>query len=54
MGAGIGAVGGAAAGLAAVLVTRGPDLILPKGTTLEMVLDRELRYEPRELAGQPE
>jgi hypothetical protein len=54
MGAGIGAVGGAAAGLAAVLVTRGPDLILPKGTTLEMVLDRELRYEPRELDVQPE
>jgi len=49
MGTGIGALGGAAAGLAAVLVTRGPDLILERGTTLEMVLDRELRYEPREL-----
>lgn len=53
MGAGIGALGGAAAGLAAVLVTRGPDLILPKGTILEMVLDRELRYDPRELPTQP-
>ena len=53
MGAGIGAVAGAAAGLIAVLATRGPDLILPKGTTLEMVLDRELHYESRELlAGQ--
>ena len=49
MGTGIGAIGGAVAGLAVVLVTRGPDLILPKGTTLEMVLDRELRYDPREL-----
>jgi len=49
MGAGIGAAGGAAAGLAGVLLTRGPDLILPKGTTLEMVLDRELRYDPSEL-----
>jgi hypothetical protein len=49
MGAGIGAIGGAAAGLAAVLATRGPDLILEKGTTVEMVLDRDLRYAPREL-----
>jgi len=53
MGTGIGAIGGAVAGLAVVLVTRGPDLILPKGTTLEMVLDRELRYDPRELGMQP-
>jgi hypothetical protein len=52
-GAGIGVLGGAAAGLAAVLVTRGPDLVLPKGTTLEMVLDRQLHYEPRDLAVQP-
>jgi len=49
MGAGVGAVGGAAAGLAGVLLAHSPDVILPKGTTLEMVLDRELRYEPREL-----
>lgn len=49
MGLGAGAVGGAAAGLAFVLLARGPEVILPKGTTLEMVLDRELRYEPREL-----
>ncbi len=50
MGAGIGVIGGAATGLIAVLATHGPDVILPKGTTLEMVLDRELRYEPGELA----
>ena len=53
MGAGIGAVGGAVAGLAAVLATRGPDLVLPRGTTVEMVLDRELRYDPRELLPPP-
>jgi type IV secretion system protein VirB10 len=53
MGAGFGVVGGAAAGLAEVLLTRGPDLILPKGTTLEMVLDRELRYDPGELIARP-
>ncbi len=49
MGAGVGAIGGAVAGLAIVLLARGPEVILPKGTTLEMVLDRELRYDPREL-----
>ncbi len=49
MGAGVGAVGGAAAGLAGVLLAHSPDVILPKGTTMEMVLDRELRYEAREL-----
>ena len=49
MGVGVGAVGGAAAGLAGVLLSHGPDVILPKGTTLEMVLDRELRYAPAEV-----
>ena len=41
-GAGIGAGAGAVAGLGAVLLTRGPDLRLDKGTTLEMVLERAL------------
>ena len=50
MGAGIGAIGGAAAGLVGVLVSRGPDLILPRGTTIEMVLDRELHYAATEVA----
>lgn len=49
MGAGIGAATGAAAGLAGVLLSRGPDLVLPKGTTVEMVLDRALQFEAREL-----
>jgi type IV secretory pathway VirB10-like protein len=39
-GVGIGAGAGAVAGLGAVLLTRGPDLTLAKGTTLEMVLER--------------
>jgi hypothetical protein len=39
-GAGIGAGAGAAAGLAAVLLTRGPELELPRGTTVDVVLDR--------------
>ena len=49
MGAGIGAGAGAAAGLAGVLLTRGPDAILAKGSTIEMVLDRPLVFEAREV-----
>ena len=49
MGAGIGAAAGAAAGIASVLLSRGPDLILPRGTSFEMVLDRNLHYRPSEL-----
>jgi hypothetical protein len=44
-----GAAGGAAAGLAGVLLTRGPDVVVPKGSMLEMVLDRPLQFEEREL-----
>ncbi|HXN99229.1 MAG TPA: hypothetical protein VN881_09160 [Candidatus Acidoferrales bacterium] len=39
-GAGIGAGVGAAAGLMAVLLTRGPEAELPRGSTVEAVLDR--------------
>jgi hypothetical protein len=49
MGTGIGAAAGATAGLVAVLLTRGPDAVLAKGTTLEMVLDRPLTFEQTEL-----
>jgi hypothetical protein len=49
MGAGIGAAAGAAAGLAAVLFTRGPDAVLAKGTTVEMILDRPVKFEDTEL-----
>lgn len=49
MGAGIGAAAGAAAGLLGVLISRGPDAVLAKGTTLEMVLDRPLTFDESEL-----
>jgi type IV secretion system protein VirB10 len=41
-GAGIGAGVGGLAGLGAVLLTRGPDAELPRGTTLDIVLERGL------------
>lgn len=44
-GAGIGAGIGAAAGLAAVLLTRGPELELPRGTAVDVVLDHTLYLE---------
>ena len=49
MGAGIGAAAGAAAGLVGVLLTRGPEAVLEKGTTMEMVLDRQLQFSPSEV-----
>jgi hypothetical protein len=44
-GLGIGAGVGGAAGLAAVLLTRGPDAHLPRGSTLDIVLERDLTLE---------
>jgi hypothetical protein len=44
-GAGIGAGIGAVAGLAEVLLTRGPEAELPRGTTLDAVLDRPVYLE---------
>lgn len=41
-GAGIGAGAGAALGLATVLLTRGPELELPRGTTVDVILDRDI------------
>jgi hypothetical protein len=49
MGAGIGAAAGAAAGLIGILTTRGPDAILARGSTVEMVLDRSVSFEDGEL-----
>jgi type IV secretion system protein VirB10 len=49
MGTGIGAAAGAGAGLLGVLLSRGPDATLTKGTTMEMVLDRSLSFSPGEL-----
>jgi hypothetical protein len=44
-GAGIGAGVGAVAGLGAVLLTRGPDAELPRGSTLEAVIERPIYLE---------
>lgn len=49
MGVGIGAAAGAAAGLMGVLLSRGPDVVLTKGSTLEMVLDRPVHFEESDL-----
>jgi len=51
----IGLGAGATGGLIGVLASRGPDATLPRGSTVEMVLDRPLVYEPAELnlAGAP-
>ena len=46
---GLGAAAGAAAGLAGVLGSRGPQVVLPAGTTMEMVLDHDLSYSGSEL-----
>ena len=49
MGLGVGAVAGAGAALLGVLLTRGPDAVLAKGTTVELVLDRPLQFDEAEL-----
>jgi hypothetical protein len=49
MGAGIGAAAGAAAGLAHVLSKRGADASLPRGTSVEMILDRDLQFSSADL-----
>ena len=49
MGTGIGAGAGAAAGLIGVLLSRGPDAVLAKGTTVEMVLDRPLEFDQKDV-----
>ncbi len=49
MATGIGAAAGAAAGLMGVLLTRGPDAMLARGSTIEMVLDRPLHFQDSEL-----
>ncbi len=49
MGAGIGAAAGAAAGLVGVLFTRGPDAVLARGTSVEMVLDRSVNFDENDL-----
>jgi type IV secretion system protein VirB10 len=48
-GAGIGAGAGAAAGLAGVLMSRGPETVLERGSTMEMLLDRQLQFQEDEI-----
>jgi type IV secretion system protein VirB10 len=48
-GVGIGAAAGAAVGLASVLHKHKADAGLARGTTVEMILDRDLRYQRSEL-----
>lgn len=49
MGLGVGAAAGATAGIIAILVSRGPDAILAKGSTVEMILDRRISFTDAEL-----
>jgi type IV secretion system protein VirB10 len=48
-GLGIGAAAGAAGGLIGVLASRGPDAVVAKGSTVEMVLDRNLSFSAGDL-----
>lgn len=48
-GLGIGAGVGAVAGLAAVLLTRGPEAQLPRGSTLDVVLEHDLALDRNEI-----
>ncbi|HEY6945786.1 MAG TPA: hypothetical protein VI431_11655 [Candidatus Acidoferrum sp.] len=48
-GAGIGAGIGAAAGLAAVLLTRGPEAELPRGSTMDVVLEHDLMLDSSQI-----
>jgi type IV secretion system protein VirB10 len=49
IGMGAGAAAGALGGLAAVLLTRGPEAELSRGTELDMVLDRDLSFTAAEI-----
>ena len=50
-GIGYGALGGAAGGLIYTLLTRGDEISIPQGTSVEMVLQRPLTLEAAQLAG---
>jgi type IV secretion system protein VirB10 len=49
LGSGIGAAAGATAAMIGILASRGPDAVLAKGTTVEMVLDRNLSFTEQDL-----
>jgi type IV secretion system protein VirB10 len=48
-GAGIGAGIGGVAGLAAVLLSRGPEAQLPRGSSMDLVLERDLQLEAEQI-----
>jgi hypothetical protein len=56
-GAGIGAGVGGAAGLAAILLSRGPDAQLPRGSSIDLMLERDLQLDADQIhfpnIGQP-
>jgi type IV secretion system protein VirB10 len=49
LGTAIGGAAGAAAGMVGVLLSRGPDAVLAKGSTIEMVLDRPVDFSEAEV-----
>ncbi len=51
-GLGLGGAAGVAAGLAGVLLTRGPDALLERGTQLDMLFDRDLLFTEQEVTFQ--
>ena len=48
-GAGIGAGVGGLAGLGAILLTRGPEAQLPRGSTLDVVLERNMSLDSNQI-----
>ena len=48
-GVGIGAAAGAGVALATIFHGKRPEAVLPRGTIVEMVLDRDLTYSRNEL-----
>lgn len=48
-GAGIGAGAGGLVGLAAVLLSRGPEAELPRGSTMDVVLEHDLQLDPSQI-----
>ena len=52
-GAGVGAAAGATVGLIGVLFTRGPEAMLAKGSTVEMLLDRQIQFDEEDLVFTP-
>ena len=49
LGVGVGAAAGVAGGLIYVLASRGPDAMIAKGSTIEMVLDRSITFNENDL-----